>query len=189
MAILIKSYPFNVINTTISTPNTINSAELVKYLWVDTSEAINEQYIEITYNGVTKTLLLIDECKYTPVDVCFLNKEGALQTFTFFKSRKDTDTITSENYKGNNEIGLHQENVYNVNAKRKTTLNSGFVMEDKNETIKQLLYSTKVWFLENGIEVPVRVISSNIEYKTRVNDKLLNYTIDFENAFNEINNV
>lgn len=189
MAVLIKSYPFNTINTTIATPTTLNSAEIVKYLYIDVSEATNEEYIEITYNGVTKTILITDECKYTPVDVCFLNKEGAIQMQTFFKARKDSDSITSEMYKGNNLIGLHQENTYNVKAKRKTTLNTGFVTEDKTETIRQILLSTKVWFLENGIALPVRPVTTSFEVKTRVNDKLINYTIEFENAFNDINNV
>lgn len=189
MAIQIKSYPFNTIDTTISTPTTLNSAEMVKYLYIDIAEATNEDYIEITYNGVTKTLLITDECKYTPVDVCFLNKEGAMQVQTFFKARKDSDSISSEKFQSNNSIGLHQENTYNVKAKRKTTLNTGFVTEDKNETIRQLLLSSKVWFLENGIALPVKPVTNTFEVKTRVNEKLINYTIEFENAFNEINNV
>jgi len=189
MAIQIKSYPFNTIDTTIATPTTIVSGEMVQYLWLDIAEFTNEEYIEITYNGVTKTVIITDECKYTPVDVCFLNKEGAIQTFTFFKARKDSDIISSEKYQSNDVIGNHQDITYNVQARRKISLNTGFVTEDKNETIRQLLLSTKVWFIENGVKIPVKNGTSNFQVKTRISDKLINYEIDFEYAFNQINNV
>jgi len=189
MAITIKSYPLNVIDTSVATPTSIVSSEMVQYLWVDVNDATDEEYIEITYNGVTKTILITDECKYTPVDVCFLNKEGALQMMTFFKARKDSDIISSEKYQSNDTIGNHQDIVYNVQTRRKISLNSGFITEDKNETVRQLLLSTKVWFIEDGVKIPIKNGTTNFQVKTRISDKLINYEIDFEYAFSLINNV
>lgn len=189
MAITIKSYPFNTIDTSIATPTSIVSSEMVQYLWLDIAEFTNEEYIEVTYNGVTKTILITDECKYTPIDVCFLNKEGALQTFTFFKARKDVETITSESFQSNDVIGNHQDITYNVNSKGKISLNTGFITEDKNETIRQILLSTKLWFIEDGVKIPILNVTSNFQKKTRIADKLINYEIDFEYAFGTINNV
>lgn len=187
--ITVKSYPNLEINYTIATENTNYSNELVKYLWVNISEAPTDQYVEIVYNGATKILLITDECRYTPLDIAFQNKEGAMQIMTFFKSKKESMTVENDEYESSREIGTHQFIKYNIQAKTKFTINSGFVTEDKNEIIKQLLLSEKCWLLQSGVEIPLNVSSKSTEFKTRQNDRLINYTIDFEYAFNEINNI
>ncbi len=52
-----------------------------------------------------------------------------------------------------------------------------------------MLLSETVFFYENDALVPVNVSTSSLEYKTRVNDKLVNYTIEFDYAYNLIQNV
>lgn len=189
MAITVKSYPALEIDYTITTDTTIDSNEIVKYLWVNVSEAITDEYIEIIYNGVTTTLLITDECRYMPIDIAFQNKEGALQILTFFKSKKDSISIESEKYEGNSGHGNHQFVKFNVKGKSKFVVNSGYVVEERNEAIKQLLLSERVWLILNGESVPVNVSTSSQELKTRQNDSLINYAIEFEYAFSEINNV
>lgn len=187
--ITVKSYPLNEIDYTINIDTTINSGELVKYLWVNVSEAVTDEYIEIVYNGVTTTLLVTDECRYTPLDIAFQNKEGAVQIMTMFKAKKDSISISSETFEGGNDIGKHQFNSFNVQSRSKFTINSGFIDEEKNEAVKQLLLSERIWSLSNGIATPLNISSKSLEFKTRQNDRLINYTIEFEYAFNDINNV
>jgi hypothetical protein len=189
MSVTITSYPLNQISYTISTPDTNYSNEIVKYLWIDISEATTDTYIEIVYNGVTTTLLITDECRYTPLDIAYQNKQGAIQILTFFKVKKDTISISSESYEGNRGHGFHQFVKFNVESKGKFSVNSGFVSEDRNEDIKQLLLSERVWLLDDGVEIPLNVASTSKEFKTRQNDRLINYEIEFDFAFNEINNV
>ena len=56
----IISYPTNTINKIIVIANTLNSFELIQYLWVDTSEADpTDERIEIVYNGETIILYLM----------------------------------------------------------------------------------------------------------------------------------
>ena len=187
--ITVKSYPLNEIDYSFATPDSTFSNELVKYLWVDLSEAVSDTYVEIIYNSVLTTLLITDECRYTPVDILFQNKEGAIQSLTFFKARKDSMSVDSERYEGNNTIGRHQFIKFNVTGKSKFNVNSGFVDEDLNDVYKQLLLSERVWVMDDGVEIPLNVSSSSLEFKTRQNDRLINYNIEFEYAFNEINNV
>lgn len=187
--ITIVSYPESEISLSIPITNTVESAEMVKYLWIDISDAPTDEYIEITYNHVTKTLLITDECRYTPVDIAFQNKEGALQVQTFFKARKDTMSIESEKFESNRPIGRHQFIKYNVSAKTKFTLNSGFVTEDKNEVIKQLLLTERAWIIQGAVAIPINVGTAAQEFKTRQNDRLINYAIEFEYAFTENNKV
>lgn len=192
MEVTVISYPLNQINETFDVANTYDSNKIVQNLWVDVSEATTDDYIEITYTydedlrTAVKTLIITDECRYDPIDIAFQNNEGAIQTMTFFKAKKDTINIESEMFEGNRPIGEHQFIKFNVKGKQKFTLSSGFVTEDKNETIKQLLLSERVWML-SSVEIPLNVSTTSQEFKTRQNDRLINYIIEFEHAYYENN--
>jgi len=186
------SYPDNEINTTLTLPNTNDSAELVQYLWIDCSETTTDTTIQVVYNSVTITLYITAECRYTPIDIAFQNKEGALQLFTFFKVKKDTIDVTSETFesdRGQPSETNHQFVKYNVQAKSKFTVNTGFVSESINETIRQLLLSERVWQYDGADFIPLNVNTKSQEFKTRQNDRLINYQIGFDYAYNKINNI
>lgn len=188
----IKSYPNNEIDYSIVEPTSTNSAEMVKNILVDVSQAQTDDYIEIEFNSEIITLYIQDECKYQPLDIAFQNKEGALQFITFFKAKTESMTITSEEFesdRGQPLFGNHQYVTYNVQGKSKFKMNSGFVSEAMNETFKQLFLSERVWSYANEIYTPLKLGSKSLEYKTRQKDRLINYEIEFEYAFNEINNV
>lgn len=68
-------------------------------------------------------------------------------------------------------------------------MNTGFIVEDMNQTIEELFYSENVWIRYNGQTLPVIPSSKSLEYKTQLNDSLINYTIQFDFAFDRINNV
>ena len=192
MNITVISYPLNQINFTQDVGNSLNSEELAKYMWVNVSEATTDEYIEITYNSEVITLLITEECRYTPIDIFFQNKEGAEQVLTFFKVNNESLSVTSEEFQANRGqayLGNHQYIKYNVQGKGKFKVNSGFVSEDLNQTFTELLLSQRVWKYENSMFVPLNVASKSIEYKTRQKDRLINYEIDFEYAFNAINNI
>lgn len=189
--ITVISYPNNTLNESIAEGTSLDSSELVKYLWIDVSEAPDEEYIEVTYNGETITLLITDECRYTPIDIFYQNKEGAEASFTFFKKSVESIDVTNEMFeadRGQPLSGNHQYVTYNVQAKQKFTVNTGFIDQENNEIIKQILLSERIWKYENDVFVPLKVSTKSIEYKTQTNDTLINYQIGFEYAFNEINN-
>ncbi len=193
--ITVISYPNNEINYSIDDETYLEdtaSTSYVQNLWVNLSETSTDEYVEISFNGEVITLLIKDECKYQPLDIAFLNKEGALQFLTFFKEKSESMAITSEEFesdRGQPLFGNHQFITYNVQGKSKFKMNSGFVSEAMNETFKQLMLSERFWSYANGIYTPLKLGSKNIEYKTRLKDRLINYEIEFEYAFNEINNV
>ena len=192
MAITIISYPDNNINESIIEPTSLNSAEMVQNLWIDVADAGTDEYIEIVFNGVTTTLLITDECRYTPYDIAFKNKDGALQIVTMFKARKEELSVTKEEFesdRGQPINGNHQFVKFNVQGREKFKINSGFVKEAMNETFKQLLLSESCWHLLNGNYIPLNVSSSSLQYKTRAEDRLINYELEFDYAYNEINNI
>ena len=64
-------------------------------------------------------------------------------------------------------------------------MNTGFVNENYNELIQDLMLSEKVWI--NSI--PAIVKSTGTEFKTQIRNKNINYEIEFEYAFDIINNM
>jgi len=83
--------------------------------------------------------------------------------------------------------------LYNLLSKKNFTLNTGFVKEEFNEVIRQLLQSEDVWISESyeGVikNYPIVPKTSKFTYKTSLNDKLINFTVDFDYAYDSINNV
>jgi hypothetical protein len=190
--ITIISYPNENLNESIAVPTSIDSAEMVQNIWIDVSEAGNDEFIEVTYNEQTITLLITDECRYTPVDIAYQNKEGAIAFFTFFKAKTESINASREVFqsnRGQSNLGNHQFVNYNVEGKSSFKVNSGFVDESANEIFKQMLLSERVWQFVDENYIPLNIKSSSLEYKTRQKDRLINYEIEFEYSFNEINNI
>lgn len=190
--ITVISYPDNQIDYSISEPESLFAVEMVQNLWVNVSEATTDEYIEIVFNGVTTTLYITDECRYTPVDIAFQNKEGALQILTFFKAKSESLSTSKEEFESNRGQpldGNHQFVKFNSQGREKFKVNSGFVDESMNETFKELLLSNTVWQYKDEVFIPLTVSTSSLEYKTRQKDRLINYEIEFDYAFNAINNV
>ena len=142
----------------------------------------------------------LQECKYEPKKVTFINKFGALQDMYFFKKSKENLSIKKESYKSNIALNYggynsttHVNRDFNVIGNESISLSSGYLSEDYNEVFKQLMLSEKVWvtnIIESGEQVlPINVKTSSIAYKTSVNDKLVDYTIEFDKSFDTINNI
>ena len=158
--------------------------------------------IEVFGGGKIETIKInvIKECKYQPKKVTFINKFGALQDMYFFKKAVEKMNVSKETYKANilnsnktYNISSHTNRDFNIKATESTTLSSGFLSEEYNEVFKQMMLSEKVWItniIETGEQVlPINVKTSNITYKTSLNDRLVEYTFDFENSYNVINNI
>ena len=152
-------------------------------------------------NGIeTIKVNVIEECKYEPKKVTFINKFGALQDMYFFKKAVENLTIKKESYKSNIALNYggynsttHVNRDFNVIGNESISLSSGYLSEEYNEVFKQLLLSEKVWItniLETGEQVlPINVKTSELTYKTSLNNKLVEYTIGFDNSFDVINNI
>lgn len=158
--------------------------------------------IEVSADGKIDTIKVkvLEECKYEPKKVTFINKFGALQDIYFFKKSVEKMNVKKESYKANilnadktYNISSHTNRDFNITAKESITMSSGFLSEEYNEVFKQMMLSEKVWItniIKTGEQVlPINVKTSNITYKTSLNDKLVDYTFDFDYSFNVINDI
>lgn len=148
-----------------------------------------------TIAGITITVRRICEPIYNIIKVIFINKFGALQEYYFNKKNIQSLNVTKESYKSTLISGQtyntfdHQKYQYNKQGSERITMNTGYVDEGQFEPIKQIMLSELVW-AEIGVAVyPINVITSSLEKKTRTNDRLVNYSLDFEFAYDMINNV
>lgn len=148
-----------------------------------TEDLISDEYYE--YKSIE-----LCEPKYTPVTCTFVNRYGGWQFLTFFKN--STEAIETE-YK---EFSMLPSNIdYNVlqgqrrrfnhQGKQSIKCNTGWVSENYFELIQDLLLSEVV--LLNG--KPAVVKSKSSEKKTSLNNKVINYEIEFEYNYGLINDV
>ena len=153
--------------------------------------------VEVTYassaTAIIATYKIICEPKYTPYQIAFINRYGVADFITFFKRSDERGNFTQESYQKSIyndgfttpslEIGKY--NSFNVNSRNSLTLNTGFVDQDYDETIKDILMSEYVAVLDGSNWVSVVPDRGTIEYQKHVNQKLINYTLTFTYAFDE----
>jgi len=165
-------------------------------------DSINVTYTEGTDIKV-KILKVknINECKYDPIKVTFVNKFGALQDIIFFKKSIEKTDVKGEEFKASvfdqstltYKTYQHQRTQFMVQGNDSYTMNTGYMPEDYNQVIEQLMLSEQVWAtFVTDTEVLVRPLvpkTKSVTYKTSLNDKLIDYTIDFDIANNKINNI
>ncbi len=176
------------------------SQDKVVYTTFDDDQAVKAT---IQYTGdsgsETSTIKIsqLSECKFTPYKTTFINKFGVLQDLYFFKKSVDKMTTKRESYKANILASNNTYNTYNhtkrdfnIVANELVSLSSGFVNESYNEVFKQMMLSEKVWITnENNQVYPINIKTSDITYKTSLNDKLVEYTIEFDNSYNVLNDI
>lgn len=148
--------------------------------------------------SITITLEEVCEPKYDFLDVVFYNKYGALQIMPFHKKSMISLDTNSENYKRSlmdfvNDPTFnkekHQVRQFQVTGKEKIQMNTGFISESFNEVIRQLMLSEQVWVYDGTEVKPITLDTKSVQFKTSVNDKLINYTFDFSYAFNKVNDI
>jgi hypothetical protein len=142
----------------------------------------------------------VEECKYEPHKITFVNKNGVLEDMYFFKTVNNSMATTRESYNANTinpnltySVNEHNKREFNITANSSTKLSSGFLNESTNERFKQLLLSEKVWitrtFENDELVLPLNIKTSSIAYKTSLNNRLVEYTIEFIDSYNAINNI
>jgi len=152
-------------------------------------------------DDVIITLKKVCEPKYTPLNIIFYNKFGALQNLWFFKKSMTNINITSEQFKNNildiensgstpsYALSKHQEKKFMANGKESITVNSGFYSEDHNEVVREMLLAEQVWIFDGTNTLPINLKSNTLQFKKSVNDKLISYTLSFDYAYDKINNI
>lgn len=131
------------------------------------------------------------KCKYTPVQVDFVNKFGAWQRQWFFGASYDTLNTENTEYNlmqssfPNYSVIEGQRKVFNANGKQTIRVNSDWVDESFGEVVKQMMLSEKI--LVNG--TAAKLNTKTIDIQKEINSRMINYQLEFEYAYDVINSV
>jgi len=184
-----------------------------------TSTTLLDNVLVTYDSGSTSTITLVptEECKYPVNKITFVNRWGAMQDLFFFK--KSVDSLESRSESFNRSIfearavqldppeepeqpcqesltfntystTAHAKKTFNANATESILLNSGFVNELMNPYFEELMVSEYIWLTDSSANIyPVNLKDSSFTKKTGLNDRLINYTMNFEKAFSLVNNI
>ena len=168
---------------------------------VDTSP-VDKLIINSDTSSEVVEIRTLDCSIYDPIKVTFVNKYGALQDLWFDKKSINSINVESNDYKASvmnfsstptYDTSAHQNRVLDLVGKESITMNTGYIDEEYNEVFRQLMLSEQVWMTkltETEEQVfPLRPRTQSLQFKTRTNDKLVNYTVEFDFAFDKINTI
>jgi hypothetical protein len=156
---------------------------------------------EFLTNGVTIRLLKsagnkqytfipMDECKYDVITIDFVNKYGAWQKAWFYKASTNSIETSGAEYNllasnVNYNVNVGSRKVFNVNGTKSIKVNSGWVNDDYAEIVQQILLSERI--LVDG--KPAKMKTKGIEKQKQINTKMINYQLEFDYAYDIINNM
>ena len=206
------------VRETDSFTDNLNSNQKIQYAQFTGSTLLDNALITYD-GGLTTSITLdpIEECKFSVLKITFVNRWGAMQDLFFFKKSTEslearrenfnasifkaravalsegeepespcTETITYNSY----STTAHAKKTFNANATESIQLNSGFVNELMNPYFEELMVSEFVWLTDSGnVVYPVNLKESSFTKKTGLNDRLINYTMNFEKSFALVNNI
>jgi len=184
----------------------VSTNSVLSYTGFDTS---NPQTISLAtpIGNVLVNIIRVNCSRYGEGNkITFVNKYGALQDLWFFLKSVKTTTSTKETYNANTitisggnatySVNNPTKTVFNKSANQKIILSSGYYPEGSNPFFEDLMLSKQIWLTQpdpydpsTEQVVPVIINTSSFTYKTSLNDKLIEYTMEFDMAFDYINNV
>jgi hypothetical protein len=190
---------------TINGLDIINTNDIVTYATFD--NITDGNYIEVFIAGednkVIYDLEIVTECIYDPIKITFVNRFGVLQDFYSYKVSKETIKSTNDDYNKsvlNEDIigGIpvlsyntseHNKKTYNKQSKKSIELNTGYIAEDNNIIIAEMLNSEYIWLTIDNVIIPANLNTKSVALLTRTNDQLIKYKLNFDYSYNEIQNI
>jgi hypothetical protein len=133
----------------------------------------------------------ICEPKYPIQTMWFVNKLGGWNQFPFFKASYNSIDVKNSDYalmqkEVDYDYRRGQTKPFNINGNGSLKVNTGWVTEDYYEWIEQMMLSDTILL---NPETPVTIKTTSMQKKTSLQDKTINYTLDFEFANKLINNI
>jgi predicted secreted protein len=153
--------------------------------------------VAATSGNYTWTIQRVCSAKYTPIKMRFINKNGIPQDQYFFLKSVESIGTRADAFKRNIFVQssssydqkTHQSLVFNKTGRKRFTLNTDYLAEAYNAVIEDIMLSEFVWIFVDSVLHPVTVITSSLTKKTSLNDKLIQYTLEVEDANDIINNI
>ena len=146
------------------------------------------------YNGSTALTIptyyeVVCKQKYPNIRISWKNRYGQFDWYSFYMVNRKSFNTTRKTYQpqlGSWESATFGYNTYDsanlnyiVDSSQAIQVNTWWLTDDYNDFFKQLLVSDEIYWWENGVAKPLTIATSNIQFKTGVNDKVFQYQFDF----------
>lgn len=133
-----------------------------------------------------------------PVMLYYVNKYGAKNGFPFTLKHTESITIQSDDYKRNvmnytnltTSSGAHSTQKRLTGSSQKFQVNTDWINQYYVKQLEELLLSEYVWAEIPKISdtaFPVNIDTKKLEKKNHLNDKLIQYSIEFESSAEYLN--
>lgn len=131
------------------------------------------------------------EVTYDPITIAYQNKYGAWDYIVAFKKSTNSTSTSKDQFETNvgtlgsstftyNPATASPTKTFNNFGRDSISVNTGFLNDGYNQMVKEMLLSNILYFVEQERYVTLKNTSQ--EYKTSLNDNLVQYTFNFEYA-------
>jgi len=135
---------------------------------------------------------IVCQQKYPNIRIKWKNRFGQFDYLNFDMVNRQSMTANKRTYQPQigsftqrtlsyNEYDTQTLN-YVVDANQTISCNTNWLSEDYNDILKQLLVSDEIYWMQYNTAAvkPLTIVTSNIQFKTGVVDKLIQYQFDFQ---------
>jgi len=175
------------------------------YITINRSGQVGQAVIKVNY---------LRKTKFEPYKITFVNRYGALEDFWTAGANQQSFNSKGDTFKRNLLVvpdaygatqpayntDAHQYVTFAEQGRKSISLHTGLIPEENNKVLTQLFLSQKIWITyyqtqaqrdanEPLIIEPVVLKSKSLQYKTHITEKVIEYKMDFNLAYDEINQV
>lgn len=177
----VKSYPNLEIDEQYVTTNGTLSSNQFRHVLI--KRPSTDKYVEVS-TGLEKVYIYVEEVsRYDSNELKFVNSFGCVQLLPFYSERKEKLNTTKEKYKSKGNGSGHKVVNFNTNGNISIDLKSNYHSEQSNDSFEAMFLSDLVWCNNE----PVNLESTALSYKTRLNDKVISYSITLSESRSKIN--
>lgn len=146
-------------------------------------------------NTLMTTINYVVDCAYyyEPVRIAYKNRYGQFDFINFYKRHNNTFNTEQRLYQPQlgtwnsstltyNQYQTKQQR-YIVDATEVLEANTNWLSDGYNELMKQMMVSDEIYWLydqTNDLVKPLTIQTNSLQFKTGVNNKLIQYTITFD---------
>ena len=146
------------------------------------------------YNTKTYRFDVVEDCKYTPVQLAWINRLGAWDYYSFelasiesLKVKRESIVTPFGNWGGAAIYDYSQfeagETIYKVEGEKEFTINSDWLEDSSFVWLQELITSKRVQYVnENGDFSPIILTDTSYSVKKEINQKLNNLQLKFKQA-------
>lgn len=139
-------------------------------------------------NSETFTFYLKDDvCKYTPKEIWFMNKLGALESFVFQLASTETTNVRRSSYTNARPINQisgaksdRRQHIMNVDVDKTFTILSNWINQDEARWLEELIASPITYLNEGGELIPINILTSEFDSFNDENQKLFNLKLEYK---------